>query len=111
MGKWRALDKSSKTKYVEASNKMRTAYEQQMKVYRNRKLDLVRQLRVAKNARKVLKRQKKSRPSPKEKSKKLKAAPKQKSTVIGKSKKVAKRAVKKSKKGMKGVARKINARS
>jgi len=108
--KWRALDKSSKAKYVEASKKMRSAYEQQMKVYRNRKLDLVRQLRAAKNARKVLKRQKKSRPSPKKKSKKLKAAPKQKSKVIGKSKKVAKRAVKKSKKGMKGVARKINAR-
>merc|ERR1712198_496402 len=50
--KWRALDMSSKAKYVEASKKRRSAYEQQMKVYRNRKLDLVRQLRAAKNARK-----------------------------------------------------------
>merc|ERR1712029_203059 len=67
--KWRALDKSSKAKYVEASKKMRSAYEQQMNVYRNRKLDLVRQLRAAKNARKLLKRIKKSRPSPKKKKK------------------------------------------
>merc|ERR1719419_457966 len=100
--KWRALDESSKAKYVEASKKMRSAYEQQIKVYRNRKLDLVRQLRAVKNAKKISKRQKKSRPSPKKISKKVKASPKPKSKETGKSKKLAKRAVKKSKKGMKG---------
>jgi len=107
--KWRALDES-KARYVEASKKMSSAYEQQMKVYRNRKLDLVRQLRASKYARKILKRQKESRSSPKKISKKVKASSKSKSKETGKSKKLAKRAVKKSKKGMKGVARKINAR-
>merc|ERR1712198_399248 len=79
--KWRGLDKSSKTKFVETSKKMKPSYEEHMKVYRKRKQDLLRQIMVA------------------EKSKK-----------IGKSKKVAKSAIKKTKKGMKGVARKINAR-
>jgi len=108
--KWRGLDKSSKTKFVETSKKMKPAYEEHMKVYRKRKQDLLRQIMVAKKAKKILKRQKKSTPTPKKKSKKPRTARKQKSKKIGKSKKVAKSAIKKTKKGMKGVARKINAR-
>jgi len=100
--KWRGLDKSSKTKFVETSKKMKPAYEEHMKVYRKRKQDLLRQIMVAKKAKKILKRQKKSTPTPKKKSKKPRTARKQKSKKIGKSKKP--------KKGMKGVARKINAR-
>merc|ERR1712198_125800 len=105
--KWRGLDKSSKAKYVETSKKLKPAYEQHMKVYRKRKQDLLRQIMIAKKAKKLSRRQKKSTPTPKKKSKNPKAARKQKVKKIGKSKKVAKRAAKK---GMKGVARKINAR-
>merc|ERR1712136_205475 len=105
--KWRGLDKSGKAKYVETSMKMKPAYEQHMKVYRKRKQDLLRQIMEAKKAKKLLRRQKKSTPTPKKKSKNPKAARKQKVKKIGKSRKVAKRA---SKTGMKGVARKINAR-
>jgi len=108
--KWRGLDKSSKTKFVETSKKMKPAYEEHMKVYRKRKQDLLRQIMVAKKAKKILKRQKKSAPTPKKKSKKPRTARKQKSKKIGKSTKVAKSAIKKTKKGMKGVTRKINAR-
>jgi len=99
--RWKALDKNHKAKYVDASKKMKAGYEQQMKVYRSKRIELLQQIRARTKA------------SIKKKSKKQKkrtAAPKQKSKAMGKSKKVAKRAVKKSKKGMKGVARKINAR-
>merc|ERR1719284_465152 len=88
--KWRGLDKSSKTKFVETSKKMKPAYEEHMKVYRKRKQDLLRQIMVAKKAKKILKRQK-STPTPKKKSKKPRTARKQKSKKIGKSKKVQSR--------------------
>merc|ERR1719167_602269 len=89
---------------------MKPAYEEHMKVYRKRKQDLLKQIMVGKKAKKILKRQKKSTPTPKKKSKKPRAARQEKSKKIGNSKKVAKSAIKKTKKGMKGVARKINAR-
>merc|ERR1712126_446222 len=76
--KWRGLDKSGKAKYVETSKKMKPAYEQHMKVYRKRKQDLLRQIMEAKKAKKLLRRQKKSTPTPKKKSKNPKADRKQK---------------------------------
>merc|ERR1711868_357214 len=111
--RWKALDKNYKAKYVDASKKMKSGYEQQMKVYRSKRIELLKQIRARKSAKKALRNPNKTKASLKKKSKKQKkrtAAPKQKSKEMGKSKKVAKRAVKKSKKGMKGVARKINAR-
>merc|ERR1719322_447564 len=109
-GKWKRLDKSGKAKYVDASKKMKAAYEQQMKVYRIKKQELLRQVRAAKKAKKAPRKEKKILKALMKKSKKIKAARKQKSKGIAKHKKVAKKAAKKSKKGMKGVARKINTR-
>merc|ERR1712135_170414 len=87
---WRGLDKSGKAKYVETSKKMKPAYEQHMKVYRKRKQDLLRQIMEAKKAKKLLRRQKKSTPTPKKKSKNPEAARKQKVKEIGKSKNLQK---------------------
>merc|ERR1719351_269517 len=59
-GKWKRLDKSGKAKYVDASKKMRAAYEQQMKIYRNKKQELLRQIRDAKKAKKAPRKVKKT---------------------------------------------------
>ena len=107
--RWRALDKASKAKYVAASKRMAGTYEQQMKGYRNKKQDLLRQMRAARVAKKASKKQKKMRVALKKKSRaigKPKKVSKKKSRVLGKPKKVAKRAMKKSKKGIKKVSRK-----
>merc|ERR1712001_727494 len=84
--RWNALDKASKAKYVAASKRMAGQYEQQMKLYRNKKQELLKQIRAARNAKKVAKKQKKANlPS------------KKKSRAFGKPKKVVKKAAKKSK--------------
>merc|ERR1712154_121047 len=119
--RWKALDKASKGKYVAASKRMAGQYEQQMKIYRNKKQELLRQIRSARSAKKAAKKQKKTGVALKKKSraiakkaskkqKKVKAPSKNRSRAFGKPKKVAKRAAKKSKKGMNAVSRKINAR-
>merc|ERR1712088_1043766 len=79
--RWKALDKASKAKYVAASKRMADTYEQQMKIYRNKKQDLLRQIRARRRAKKAVQKHKKANlPSRK------------KSRAFGKPKKVAKRA-------------------
>merc|ERR1712001_483912 len=96
--RWKALDKASKAKYVAASKRMAGIYEQQMKPYRNKKQELLRQIRAARIAKKAAKKQKKSRTALKKKSKaiskkasnkhkKLKLPSRKKSRAFGKSKK------------------------
>ena len=119
--RWNALDKASKAKYVAASKRMAGQYEHHMKLYRNKKQELLKQIRAARNAKKAAKKQKKTRVALKKKSraiakkaskkhKKANLPSKKKSRAFGKPKKVAKRAAKKSKKGLNAVSRKINAR-
>ena len=107
--RWNALDKASKAKYVAASKRMAGPYEQHMKAYRNKKQELLRQIRAARNAKKAAKKQKKTRVALKKKSraiakkaskkhKKANLPSKKKSRAFGNPKKVAKRVAKKSKK-------------
>merc|ERR1712080_70946 len=96
-GKWKAMDKATKAKYVALSKSMKGSYDNQMKAFRAKRKDLLKSLRAAKMAKKakrVLKKKGK-KASPKKGKKKVKSA---------KKGKVAQ------KKGKKGVARKINAR-
>merc|ERR1712126_519478 len=109
-GKWKALDRNGKAKYVETSKKMRGAYENQMKGYRIKKQELLREIKAAKKTKRSTKRQRKIRVASKFKSKKMKVAPKQKSKAAGKPKSVAKMPSKKSQGEMMKVSRKINAR-
>merc|ERR1712029_951886 len=95
-GKWKALDRNGKAKYVETSEKMRGAYENQMKGYRIKKQELLREVKAAKKTKRSTKRQRKIRVASKFKSKKMKVAPKQKSKAVGKTKSVAKMPSKKS---------------
>merc|ERR1712154_697856 len=66
--RWNVLDKASKAKYVAAAKRMAGPYEQQMKLYRNKKQELLRQIRAARNAKKAAKKQKKTRVALKKKS-------------------------------------------
>merc|ERR1712110_1299278 len=110
-GKWKTMDKATKAKYVASSKNMKGSYDNQMKAFRARKKELLRSIRVAKMARKarrVLKKKAKRvlKKKAKRSSKKLKSAKKGKKKV-----KSAKKAKVAQKKGKKGVARKINARA
>merc|ERR1712212_1245490 len=98
-GKWKALDRNEKAKYVETSKKMRSAYENQMKGYRIKKQELLREIKAAKKTKRSPKIQKK-----------IRVAPKQKSKAVGKPKSVARMPSKKSQSEMMKVSRKINAR-
>jgi len=109
-GKWKALDKNGKAKYVEASKKMRVAYEHQMIGYRIKRQELLREMRAAKKTKTAPRRQKKIKAISKNKSKKMKVAHKQKSKADSKPKSVARMPSKKSQKEIVKTARKINAR-
>merc|ERR1712198_734963 len=109
-GKWNALDRNGKAKYVETSKKMRGAYENQIRGYRMKKQELLREIKAAKKTKRSPTRQKKIRVASKNKSKKMKAAPKQTSKAVGKPKSVAKMPSKTSRREMMKVSRKINAR-
>merc|ERR1712212_457938 len=109
-GKWKALDRNEKAKYVETSKKMRSAYENQMKGYRIKKQELLREIKAAKKTKRSPKIQKKTRVASKNKSKKIKVALKQLSKAVGKPKSVARMPAKKSQSEMMKVSRKINAR-
>ena len=74
--RWNALDKASKAKYVAASKRMAGQYEQHMKLYRNKKQELLKQIRAARNAKKAAKKQKKTRVALKKKSRAIAKRPK-----------------------------------
>merc|ERR1712243_323091 len=67
-GKWKALDRNGKAKYVETSKKMRGAYENQMKGYRIKKQELLREIKAAKKTKRSAKRPTKIRVASKNKS-------------------------------------------
>merc|ERR1712018_794092 len=87
--RWNALDKASKAKYVAASKRMAGQYEQHMKLYRNKKQELLKQIRAARNAKKAAKKQKKTRVALKKKSRAIakKASKKQKKAKLPSKKK------------------------
>merc|ERR1712154_353111 len=58
--RWKALDKASKAKYFAASKRMADTYEQQMKIYRNKKQELLRQIRAHRRAKKAVQKRKKA---------------------------------------------------
>merc|ERR1711872_1165270 len=109
-GKWKALDRNGKAKYVETSKKMRGVYENQMKGYRIKNQELLREIKAAKKTKRSSKRQPKIRVASKNKSEKMRVAPKQKFKAVGKPKSLAKMSSKKSQSEMMKVPRKINAR-
>merc|ERR1711992_255418 len=118
-GKWKAMDKATKAKYVASSKNMKGSYDNQMKAFRAKRKELLRSIRAAKMAKKakrVLKKKAKRvlKKKAKKSSKKLKSAKKVKKVSHKKGKKKVKSAKKAKvaqKKGKKGVARKINARA
>jgi len=103
-GKWKALDRNGKAKYVETSKKMRGAYENQMKGYRIKKQELLREIKAAKKTKRSAKRPTKIRVASKNKSKRMKVAPKQKSKAVAKPISVEKMPSKKSQSEMMKVA-------
>ena len=106
-GKWKAMDKATKAKYVALSKSMKGSYDNQMKAFLAKRKDLLKSLRAAKMAKKAKRVLKKKA---KKSSKKLKSAKKGKKASPKKGKKKVKSAKKgkvAQKKGKKGVARKI----
>merc|ERR1712001_281932 len=101
-GKWKTMDKATKAKYVALSKSMKGSYDNQMKAFRVKKKEFLKSIRVAKMAKKAKRVLKKKA---KKGAKKLKSAKKEKKKV-----KSAKKGKVAQKKGKKGVARKINAR-
>merc|ERR1712029_649330 len=75
-GKWKALDRNGKANYVETSKKMRCVYENQMKGYRIKKQELLREIKAVKKTKRSSKRQPKIRVASKNKSEKMRVAPK-----------------------------------
>merc|ERR1712136_427197 len=85
-------------------------YENQMKGYRIKKQELLREIKATKRTKRSPRRQTKIRVASKNKSDKMKVAPKQKSKAVGKPKSVAKMPSKKSQSETMKAASKVNAR-
>merc|ERR1712080_83608 len=90
-GKWEAMDKATKAKYVALSKSMKGSYDNQMKAYRAKTKDLLKSLRAAKMAKKAKRVLKKKA---KKSGKKLKSAKKGKKASPKKGKKKVKSAKK-----------------
>ena len=125
-GKWRGMDNVTKAKYVTASKQMKGTYDQQMKVYRKKRQELVKSIRASRMAKKASTKErmvqaKKAKVARRKASKtlkrkgglSLKKVKKAKSSLMKKGKKaksLKQRQSKSSKVNKKGIARKINAR-
>jgi len=57
--RWRALDHTSKAKYVAASKQLKGPYEQQMKIYSRKRMDLIKSIGIARRSNKVVMKQRK----------------------------------------------------
>ena len=90
-GKWKAMDKATKAKYVALSKSMKGSYDNQMKAFQAKRKDLLKSLRAAKMAKKAKRVLKKKA---KKSSKKLKSAKKGKKASPKKGKKKVKSAKK-----------------
>merc|ERR1711981_691167 len=58
-GKWRGMDKANKAKYVSASKQLKGSYDQQMNLYRKKRQELVKSIRIARLAQRASKNQRK----------------------------------------------------
>merc|ERR1712179_48511 len=56
--KWKSLDKAQKAKYIAASKKMRDSYQQLMKTYRVKRINLINSIKFAKKAKRISKKKK-----------------------------------------------------
>merc|ERR1712141_986270 len=60
-GIWRGMDKANKAKYVSASKQLKGSYDQQMNLYRKKRQELVKSIRIARLSQRVSKKQRKLR--------------------------------------------------
>jgi len=127
-GKWRGMDNATKAKYVTASKQMKGTYDQQMKVYRKKRQELVKSIRASRMAKKASNNQRKLQKMQAKKAKVARNKPsktlngkgelsvkkfKKAKSSLKKGKKLKslkQRQSKKSKANKRGIARKINAR-
>jgi len=56
--KWKSLDRAQKAKYIAASKKMKDSYQQLMKTYRVKRINLINSIRSASKAKRVSKKKK-----------------------------------------------------
>merc|ERR1719479_298819 len=83
--RWRALDHTSKAKYVAASKQLKGPYEQQMRIYSRKRIDLIKSIGHARRANKAAMKQRKLQVVKRKKAKAVSA--KDKKVVPRKSKK------------------------
>jgi len=117
-GKWRGLDKANKARHVAASKQLKSSYDQQMRLYKKKRLELIKAIKSARLAKRAARKERKvqkvqakkakvARKKGKMSSKKVK---KGKKSLVKKSKTVKRKHGKKSLGNKAGVPRKINAR-
>ena len=109
-GQWKGMDKVNKAKYVSASKQLKGSYDQQMNLYRKKRQDLVKSIKIARlRQRAAMKQRKLRKVQAKMSSKKLKKA--KTALAKGKKSKAVKRKDSQNAQGNKNVVpMKINAR-
>merc|ERR1712018_127529 len=123
-GKWRRMDKANKAKYVSASKQLKSSYDLQMRLYRKKRLELIKSIKSASLAKRVARKQRKIQTLQAKKSKatrkrskkgklssqKVKKGKKSLKTKVEKSKTEKRKHGKKAQGNKAGLPRKINAR-